>query len=458
MELSEYMPEPGVIETLFAVGEDGGFDGGADGGLEDPGGDGGGDGGDGDLGDGQGGDQSTEGAGADGQGEGDKADARYGPKEFREALKTFESTPEGAKFAKQVRADYYATQQLKQMEPGGLPAIREKYALIESVGGAEGLTTLQERVQQTDATDAALAAGDPKALEALGPDFDPGLAKLMPSILDRIMKADPEAYSAALLPHLMGGLMNSPMVGDLDRMIDVLDAPHLDEKGKIAAITKLLGNIGQWFKANEDRAGKLKTAGSDKGAGDIAEQRAQLDRETQTAHWDNKIAPRVTTYERTKLEDLFKPYAAKLKLDPAAKADLFDTFKARMKAAGEADPAYMKQMKIYRGQKNPDPATVANFVKSAINRHGKAVVDGVVKARYGRFIGGGAKPGVQQAGAKTGAAAGARGAAGTGAVTVVSVKPNPEEIDYRKTSEEDQWKKIYTLKDGRKVKWVKPAA
>jgi hypothetical protein len=450
MEVTELMPEPGVIETLWAEGED--LGGGADEGLDLGEGAGGGE--DTDLDDGADGSEGEAGAGA---GDDGKGDGRYGPKEFREALKTFEASPEGAKFAKQVRADYYATQQLKEIEPGGMPAIREKYALMESVGGAEGLATLQERVQEVDATDAALAAGDPKALDSLGPDFDPGLAKLMPSILDRVMKANPEAYSAALLPHLMGGLMSSPMVGDLDRMIDVLQAPHLDEKGKIAAITKLLGSIGQWFKANEDRAGKLKTAGGEKGASDIAEQRAQLDRETQTAHWNNRIAPQVVTHERTKLEELFKPYAAKLNLDPAAKADLFETFRARMKAAGEADPAYMKQMKIYRGQKNPDPATVANFVKAAINRHGKAVVDGVVKARYGRFIGSGAKAGAQ-GGARSGAAAGGRGAAGTGAVTVVSVRPDPVTVDYRKTSEADQYKGLYTLKSGKQVKWVKPAA
>lgn len=449
-------PEPGVIDALWATGEEGGFDAGLDLGDGGAGGEGTGAGEDLDLGEGAGGEGEGEGAGAGA--EDLKGDGRYGPKEFREALKTFEQTPEGAKFAKQVRADYYATQQLKEVEPGGLPAIREKYALIESVGGVEGLTTLQERVQSADDVDTALAAGDPKALESLGPDFDPGLAKLMPNILDRVMKANPEAYSAALLPHLMGGLMSSPLVGDLDRMIDVLQAPHLDEKGKIGAITKLLGSIGQWFKANEDRAGKLKTAGADKGSNDIDQQRAQLETEKQELHWSNKIAPQVVSHERTKLEECFKPYAAKLKLDPAAKADLFDTFRARMKAAGEADQAYMKQMKIYRGQKNPDPAVVANFVKSAINRHSKAVVDAVVKARYGRFIGTGQKPAAGAAGAKPGAGAARTGQGTSGAVTVVSVKPTPDTIDYRKTSEADQWKGLYTLKNGKQVQYRKPAA
>ena len=451
MEEILYAPEPGVIETLWAEGEEG-FDAG---GMEDDGA--GGEGGeDLDLGDGpeagEAGSESAPGTDADA-----KADARYGPKEFREALKTFESTPEGAKFAKQVRADYYATQQLKTLEPGGLPAIREKYALMESVGGAEGLQTMQERVQEVDATDAALAAGDPKALDSLGPDFDPGLAKLMPSILDRVMKADPEAYSAALLPHLMGGLMSSPLVGDLDRMIDVLQAPHLDEKGKIAAITKLLGNIGQWFKANEDRAGKLKTgAPADKDRTQFEQERSEFQKQQQEAHWNTNIIPHVAQAERTKFDELLRPYANQLRLTPAEKEAALKDFRSKLTAACNADKDYGKQRNLYRNQKNPNPAAVVNFAKAHLANKAKAAFDAVKSERWSSRLKGG-KP-AAQGGARPGAQGqAARGTGASGAVTTVSVKPRPEEIDYRKTSEADQWKGIYTLKNGKQVKWVKPA-
>lgn len=377
----------------------------------------------------------------------DKIDGRKGSKEFREALKAWEATPEGAKFAKAARADHFRMQELATIEPGGVTALREKYALLESVGGPEAVTQMQERIAESDSVDAALAAGDPKALESLGPDFDPGLAKLTPQILDRVMKSDPAAYAAAILPHLMSGLAGSPMVGDLNRMIDVLQAPHLDEAGKLKAVTALLGRIGQWFGENEKKAGELKTAPVDKERTQFAEERTKFEQEQQTAHWNNQIAPLVTSYEKQKLDELFKPFDARLKLDPAAKADLFATFKEKMKGAGQADAAYMKQMKIYRGQKNPDPAVVANYVKAAINRHSKAVVEGAVKARYGRFLGAPKKA------AATTAVAGARAATATGgsAPTIVAVKPAISEIDYRRTSEADQWKGIYTLKSGKKV-------
>jgi hypothetical protein len=387
---------------------------------------------------------------------GEKVDGRRVSKEFREALKAWEATPEGAKFAKQAREDHFRVRELATLEPGGVTAMREKYALLESVGGAEGITGLQERVAATDAVDEALAAGDPKALESLGPDFDPGLAKLTPTILDRVMKADPEAYSAAILPHLMAGLLSSPMVGDLNGMIDVLQAAHLDDAGKLKAITQLLGRVGQWFEINQKKAGELKAQPVDKQRTEFEQQRSQFEQEKQVAHWNNNIKPSVARFESQKLEELFRPYAGRLKLDAAGKADLFATFQAKMKAAGEADADYMKQMEIYRKMKNPDPAKVINFVKTAIAKHAKNVVDSTITARYGRFI----KPkGQQQQQGQRQVVAGARTSGnGGGAPTIVAVRPSPDEIDYSKTSETDQWNGIFTLKSGKVVKVQKKRA
>jgi hypothetical protein len=449
--MSELLPQPGVLAWIFAEGEDGGagIDLGGDDGAGAEEGDAGGEAGDGAEG--------ADGAAAGGEagGEAEKIDGRRGSKEYRDALKAWGATPEGAKFAKQAQTDHFRAHEIATLEPNGLTAMREKYALLESVGGPAAITQMQERIAETDAVDAALAAGDPKALESLGPDFDPGLAKLAPQILDRVMRSNPEAYAAAILPHLMSGLMNSPMVGDLNRMIDALQAPHLDDKGKLAAVTQLLGRIGQWFDANEKKAGQLKAAPTvDKERGQFEQERTKFEQEQQQAHWNNGIAPQVASFEKSKLEELYKPYEGKLKLDAAAKADLFETFKARMTAAGRADAAYMKQMEIYRKQKNPDPAIVANFVKAAINRHAKNVVEGAIKARYGRFLGAAKKT----TGAATTTVQGARSSTTTAgqAAVVVSAKPKPEEIDYQRTSEKDQWDGLYTLKTGKKVQYRKP--
>jgi len=381
----------------------------------------------------------------------EKDEARRGSKAFREWLKRQEATPEGQKFAKQVRADFYKAQQIAEIDPEGINGIRQKYALLESIGGVEAVTELQERAAESDALDQALGAGDPRALDTLGPEFDAGLVKLTPVLLERVMRADPEAFATAMLPHLMSTLAGAPLTADLSRMVEVMNAAHLDDKGKLDSIGKLLRNIAQFYRATEEKAAKVKAAPVDQERRAFEQERSRFEQQQQQAHWSNHIIPQVAGHEKQKLEEAFRPYAAKLRLDTAGTEDLFSAFRAKLKEVGQADAAYIKQMGIYHKQKNPDPGTVANFVKAAINRHYKSVVDGVVKARYGRFLGAAA---VQQRRVQPAARP---GAARNGAPTIVSAKPSPEEIDYRRTPEADQWKGIYTLKDGSRVKWVRPA-
>jgi len=439
-----YTPQPGVIAWMHAEGEDAGA-------LDLDSGDGVDEVVDDLVDDGAGAEDGADGAEGNGEGQDEKIDGRKGSKEFREALKAWESTPEGAKFAKQARADHFRAQEIATLEPGGVTAMREKYALLESVGGAEAITQMQERIAETDSVDAALAAGDPKALEALGPDFDPGLAKLTPQILERVMKADPEAYAAAILPHLMSGLAGSPMVGDLNRMIDVLQAPHLDEKGKLEAVTKLLGRIGQWFDANEKKAGQLKTAPVDKERAQFEQERTKFEQQQQDAHWNNNIIPSMAQAERTKFDELLRPYMAKMKLTPAQKNAALADFRSKLKGACNADKDFVRQRDFYRKQKNPNPATVINFAKSHLLNKAKTAFDQVREER-GWSTAPSKKTAAQTvAGARTTAAT-----TGT-AATIVSAKPTPDEIDYSKTSEADQWKGLYTLKNGKRVQWRRPA-
>ncbi len=381
----------------------------------------------------------------------DKEEAGPGSREFREWLKRLEATPESQKFAKQVRADFYKAQQIAELDPEGINGIRQKYALLESVGGAEAVTELQERAAESDALDQALGTGDPRALDVLGPEFDAGLAKLAPAFLDRVQRADPEAFSAAMLPHLMTTLAGAPLTADLSRMVEVMNAAHLDDKAKLDSVSRLLRSIAQFYRSTEEKAASLKSAPIDPERRAFEQERSRFEQQQQQAHWSNNIIPQVAGYEKQKLEEAFRPFAAKLRLDAAATEDLFSAFRARLKELGQADAAYIKQMGIYHKQKNPDPGTVANFVKAAINRYYKTVVDGVVKARYGRFLGAAQTP--QRRALPAARQAAARG----GAPTLVSVKPSPDQIDYRRTPEADQWKGIYTLKNGNRVKWVRPA-
>ena len=103
-------------------------------------------------------------------------------------------------------------------------------------------------------------------------------------------------------------------------------------------------------------------------------------------------------------------------------------FKAGLNKAGNADAEYLRQMKIYRGQKNPDPVAVANFVKNAINKHSKPVMDALIKARYSPFLAGKPKPAQQVNDGKIAP----KGPASPN-VEVRTVMPPRNEIDFKNT-------------------------
>jgi hypothetical protein len=381
-------------------------------------------------------------------------------REMRAALKAWEqANPESAKYAKQARDNHARLFALQQLEPKGIEGVREKYALLDGLThgdakGAEALTALREEYQGVLEIDEKIAAGDPSALEAFGEDFNPGLAKLAPAILDRVLKSDPAAFDSIVLPHLVSTLAESTLVREFNALIDVLNAqndPRFDDKTKASFTRQQLAKMGAWLNEVSQKAGTVKAAVAPNGktADPLVERQTTLEKQEQEFHWNTKIAPTASSHENATFKTLFDPYQKRLKLDAPAQADLMQAFKAGLNRAGSGDADYMRQMKLYRAQKNPDPAMVGNYVKSAINKHAKSVMESLIKARYGRFLT--AKPTVGNVTSKNGKP---QSPAGPG-VEIRTVKPPMNEIDHRNTPVEWLAQKKYRLTSG-KVIQVRP--
>lgn len=374
-------------------------------------------------------------------------------REMRAALKQWETAnPESARYAKQARDNHARLFALTQLEPKGIDGVREKYALLDSLAvgdskGLEAVTAMQEQLRSIEETDSLLANGDPRAFDALGEDFNKGLAKLAPAYLDRIQKADPAAYEAAILPHFVSTLANSDLVKEYNALVDVLNTqgdPRFDDKTKMQFAISQLAKMGGWLNGLAGKAGELKpqqTSGRD----ELEQQRTEIENERQKMHWDANIKPAAAQHENQTFNTLFEPYQKRLRLDEGAKNDLMQAFKRELNRIGSADQAYMRQMAIFRGQKNPDPTSVANVVKNAINKHSKPVMESLIKARYSPFLNAAPKPKAQVNGnGKPQPPAGPN-------VQVVSVKPAMSEIDHRNTPIEWLPMKQYRLYSGKVV-------
>jgi hypothetical protein len=404
------------------------------------------------------------------QAEADDPYSSKSSKEFSAALKAWrDSSPENAKYARMAKDDHARLFQLQQVEPKGITGVQEKYALLDSVihglpdgtelRGADALGAIQDELRSVAETDELLAAGDPRALDNLGEEFNEGLAKLAPTILDRIRDSNPEAYAAAVLPHFVAALAQSDLVQNYNGLVDVLNEQPpswltADQKGawqadKMTRIFGLAGNMGKWLNAQASKAGELPKhgAGTKTEKDSFAEERQAFDQEKQEAHWNANISPKLDQHASEKFNEDFKPFEKRLRLDSAARSALKMEYSKRIAGMaarpvnGKPNP-YMSQIQRYRAAKNPDPATVTNFAKVEFNKHSKAVMDALINERYKSFLNGKPKA------TTTTTAAAAKGPVPPG-VTIVGTKP--ANIDFKRTPLDWIHQKKYRTTDGKIV-------
>lgn len=404
--------------------------------------------------------EPTVAAPADGQGEAKPhADEFKDDKSYREALKSWrDANKDNPEVLKHVKRAYNLNGQfaeLSKLDPKGLTGVRETYALLQSAGGPEKIVELQQAAQEYQTANERIAAGDPKALEQFGPEFDKGLGKIAPAYLGRIAKGDPQAYADAILPHLMSNLRGSPLVQLFNAMIDDVQAEGVDEKGKIQRIMERLKSLSEWFGKQEARVGQLKQGQAAPPQDNEFQQRvtAQEQRE-KDFFWKTQVTPGVVSHENAAIEKALAPFQAKLKLPDAAKKDLILAIKSGLTAAGNSDKTYIDTMNLFRNQKTPDLGKVTAHVRAGIDKHVVAVVKAVTEARYGHVIA--ARPGPKTGtGESRTASPVVAGAKGTKAVPItVPTKPARETVDWQATKRHgDIYSHVYVLTNGKTVRW-----
>lgn len=419
--------------------------------------------------------ESTESDGAEQQEKED--DGEYGSKSSKDYISWLkamrDADPNNAKFARLSKDNHGRLFQLNQLEPKGIDGIREKYAMLESIQhgemkGFEALTAMQDEIKGMAEVDSLLSAGDPKALEALGEDFNEGLAKLTPSILDRIKESDPAAYASAVLPHFVDALRGSELVGSFNGLVDVLEekAPAWlpeDRKDawnadKMQRITELAAKMGGWFNNQEKRAADLKNGNAPRGTSGekqgqktatVDDERAKFDKDVQDHHWKTNISPKLDQHADQKFSELFKHNQKRLNLPPAALASFKqDVVKEIMKKA-ISNKDYMDGITRYRGQKNPDASTVLNFAKVEFDKHAKSVVDHMTTQRYGSFLRG--KPGPKTGAEGSAPSNGTNPGPVAPGVQIVTQKPPMDQIDHKRTPLEWIHQRKYRLTNGKTV-------
>ena len=389
-------------------------------------------------------------------------------KEYSQWLKGLkDSDPANAKYARLAKDNHGTLFALKQMEPRGFDGVRETYALLDSVvhgelKGRAALGAIQDELRSIQQTDERLLSGDVEALQDLGDDFmQKALPKLAGPILDMVRQNDPAAYAAAVLPHFVDAIAKSDLVANYNSMVDVLteQPPKWLTEGqkaqwveeRIGKITSLASGMGTWLNAQAAKVGELPrmAQGAKPGQATKTPEQQQLEqyqKQEEQQHWKTNINPKLDDHANKKFDELYRPFAKRLRLDANATNALKKEFVNGVTSKANANSAYSSQMQRYNGMKKPDPSTVLNFAKVEFDRHAKTVFESAVNQRYGSFLRGRPNTAAQTTASKPNGAIAPK----TG-VRIVTVKPSAEQIDYRATKPDMIHDKIYVLKDGTRV-------
>lgn len=146
--------------------------------------------------------------------------------------------PELANTIRHMRDKFFAAQQYEKTV-GSIDKARETKALLESIGGEDGISELQTAADDLRTLDEGFASGDPEIINTLAQQSPEGFKKLVPAALAALSRIDPQAYEDTIRPPLVRTLI------DLADHLKDIDA-WLNENQPAFARRKL-GGVLKWI-------------------------------------------------------------------------------------------------------------------------------------------------------------------------------------------------------------------
>ena len=375
------------------------------------------------------------------QTEADKVDGRRFNPEWSKALKELrELYPDKADMLTKMRDNYARYQALQEVAPKGLEDVRAWKSTLDALGGSEAAADLMQRVADVEQVDAKIEAGDYSVIAELPESMQKGFYQMLPDALAELSTKDPQAFDAAVAPHFRAALIGTGIEAMLKEQWSATEDPAA--KGAINA-------LWNWYQ-KAVQGGAAIPPGQKTASPEVQRLQAELNsrREADDQSFIGGIAEKTNQYATESFSKNAEVYLKQLNLTDAQKSDLAESFNVKLVDKLAADTAFQKQLAAYKSLKNRNPETVNSYIRSKIDESAKAIIDGLVTARYGGMRK--AKP-VATAGTST---------TDAGAVRVAKT-PDQSEWDMAKMDAVgyEQTAKIgkFFLKGGRTVQVVRPA-
>jgi hypothetical protein len=384
-------------------------------------------------------------------------DGRTNPAAVRAALKALrDSDPKMAPIARQLNDAFGRYNAYKSVFPKVADAQNAR-ALLDAVGGDEGLTALQERTKSFAATDQKLYAGDPSVLDDILEDMKSegkidAFGKLASPFLEKLRATDEKAYFAAMKPHFFQGLRDVGFQNVLQGIIENLsgETPNVNNA---KAIASQMANWYEDLKASVDSASKQNL---DPERQAFEQERTKFQTERQK-EFQTSVANECDSHNNKALGSALKSYLSMPFFKGWSRESLVDLgagLKQQLFSELGSDKTYQAQMDAFFSQKSPDKGKITAYHTAKVDTMAKRIVKDLLNRRYPGFAK--AQRTVGKAPAKPVAASqGAqRGADGKFQFQYVTSKPEWNDIDFEEPGAHNAYVTGRAkLKTGRYVSW-----
>lgn len=298
----------------------------------------------------------------------DKTPARS---DIHKLIRSFrEANPEHAAAAKILNDEYGRALAFKEVYPT-VEEARLVKSQIDSIGGLDGLAQLQSTVASIEQTDSLLEQGDPQVIEQIFEDAPQGAARLAGPYLDKLAKTNPEAYTAAIRPHVVDLLTNA-------RLGDVLNAALSSiQSSKPEDAARIIQNIQQWLADEKGQADKYKQDFFGPDRQKLGDEWKKLQSE-RDSDFRQSVNSSVINSTNKQLEGLLKPYFDGMDIPDAQKRDVAQ---ACYNELGKAvwTKSFLQHVNSLMSAKGRKVDTVTKVINSAVQDKLSKVVEKVAQ-------------------------------------------------------------------------------
>lgn len=379
-------------------------------------------------------------------------DGRKLPDDVRKALKALrDQGPEHAKAARLMNDVYGREQAYRSVYPTVKDA-QTAQSTIQAIDTYGGLDAVRTTIAEIEEIDSLLQAGDGKAVEKIFEVSGEGFGKIAPAMLDKLQASNPEAYAAAIRPHLVSAIGSSGLTEAFNAVIEAQQfsreagaSPEFKMKYEkianegLAKIRDYLGNL----KTQAATPPPTAAAGTDR----LSERETAIaTREAQA--FNTEVGTQANSKMNVSLEKAISPYLRQLKLGPQAKSDFVQGVYDEVAKLAKADKVYQGNKDAMFKSKTKDAGKIANLMASKFDEVVGTAAKTVAARRYGKS---------SPASGTTTTAKGNTTATVTGpgsAAKPILVKELPKftDVDWNKTDDDMTMRGIRVLKSGKVVR------